>query len=191
MKTLLLLAALGAASLAAQTAPAPVTASQPQNAAPKDPNLEGIWEGYDGEWDHVSRQLVALAQAIPEEKYVWRPAKGVRSVSEVFMHIAIGNFYLMSITGPEMPADTTADNLEESVTSKAKVIAFLERSLDAVKTARTQLKPGDLERRVKIQGKTVTVDGIYLRIIVHDNEHMGQLVAYARINGIVPPWSRP
>jgi uncharacterized damage-inducible protein DinB len=59
-----------------------------------------------------------------------------------------------------------------------------------VKTARAQLKPGDLERKVKIEGKTVTVDGMYLRIIVHDNEHMGQLVAYARMNGIVPPWSK-
>jgi uncharacterized damage-inducible protein DinB len=59
-----------------------------------------------------------------------------------------------------------------------------------VKTARAQLKPGDLQRKVEIHGKTVTVDGMYLRIIVHDNEHMGQLVAYARMNGIVPPWSK-
>ena len=194
MKTLLLLAAIGAASLAAQTAPAPakpVASSEPRTTAQPDPNLEGIWEGYDGEWDHVSRQLIALAQAIPEEKYTWRPAKGVRSVSEVFMHIAIANFYLLSVTGPKMPADITSDELEETVKSKAQVIGFLERSLAAVKTARAQLKPGDLERHVKIQGKTVTVDGMYLRIIVHDNEHMGQLVAYARMNGIVPPWSRP
>ena len=194
MKTLLLLIALGAASLSAQTASAPAKPAappEPRTTAQPDPNLEGIWEGYDGEWDHVSRQLIALAQAIPEEKYTWRPAKGVRSVSEVFMHIAIANFYLLSVTGPKMPADITSDQQEETVTSKAQVIGFLERSLAAVKTARAQLKPGDLERHVKIQGKTVTVDGMYLRIIVHDNEHMGQLVAYARMNGIVPPWSTP
>ena len=193
MKTLLLLIALGAASLSAQTASAPAKPAappEPRTAQP-DPNLEGIWEGYDGEWDHVSRQLIALAQAIPEEKYTWRPAKGVRSVSEVLMHIAIANFYLLSVTGPKMPADITSDQQEETVTSKAQVIGFLERSLAAVKTARARLKPGDLERHVKIQGKTVTVDGMYLRIIVHDNEHMGQLVAYARMNGVVPPWSKP
>ena len=193
MKTLLLLIALGAASLSAQTASAPAKPAAPpelRTTAQPDPNLEGIWEGYDGEWDHVSRQLIALAQAIPEEKYTWRPAKGVRSVSEVLMHIAIANFYLLSVTGPKMPADITSDEQEETVTSKAQVIGFLERSLAAVKTARAQLKPGDLERHVKIQGKTVTVDGMYLRIIVHDNEHMGQLVAYARMNGIVPPWSK-
>jgi uncharacterized damage-inducible protein DinB len=151
---------------------------------------EGLWEGYDGEWSHVSQQLIALAEAIPAEKYSWRPAPGVRSTSEVLMHIALANFYLLSVTGPKMPSDMTSNDLEKTVTKKADVIQWLKRSLDAVKTARAQLKPGDLERKVKIEGKTVTVDGMYLRIIIHDNEHMGQLVAYARMNGIVPPWSK-
>jgi uncharacterized damage-inducible protein DinB len=84
-----------------------------------------------------------------------------------------------------------SDRLEKDVTSKSEVIRDLERSLQAVKLARAQLKPGDLQRKVQIEGKTVTVDGMYLRIIVHDNEHMGQLIAYARMNGIVPPWSMP
>jgi len=55
-------------------------------------SLEGLWQGYDDEWGHVSRQVVALAEAIPAEKYSWRPGPGVRSTSEVFMHIAISNF---------------------------------------------------------------------------------------------------
>jgi uncharacterized damage-inducible protein DinB len=106
------------------------------------------------------------------------------------MHIALANFYLLSVTGPKMPADMTSIELEKTVTKKADVIQWLKRSLAAVKTARANLKPGDLERKVKIEGKTVNVDGMYLRIIIHDNEHMGQLVAYARMNGIVPPWSK-
>jgi uncharacterized damage-inducible protein DinB len=114
---------------------------------------------------------------------------GVRSIGEVYMHIAVANFYLVSVTGAKEPAVTT--DLEKTVTAKADVIEWLRRSLDAVKTARAQLKPGDLQRKVKIYGKTVTVDGMYLRIIVHANEHMGQSVAYARMNGIVPPWSKP
>ncbi len=177
MKTLLLLFALSTASLHAQT-------------APLNPQYEGIWEGYDGEWGHVSRQLVALAEAIPADKYTWRPAPGVRSISEVYMHIALANFYLLSVTGPKMPPDITSSDMERTVISKAEVIRFLERSLNAVKTARAQLKPGVLQRKVEIEGKTVPVDGMYLRIIVHDNEHMGQLIAYARMNGIVPPWSK-
>jgi hypothetical protein len=67
---------------------------------------------------------------------------------------------------------------------------WLKRSLDAVKTAHAAVSAGDLRRKVTIEGRDATVDGMYLRIIVHANEHMGQLVAYARMNGIVPPWSK-
>jgi hypothetical protein len=63
--------------------------------------LDGLWQGYDGEWLHVSRQLTALAQAMPADKFAWRPAPDVRSTSEVFMHIAIANFGLLSVTGPK------------------------------------------------------------------------------------------
>ena len=95
---------------------------------------EGIWQGYDGEWRHVSAQLLALAEATPEEKFSWRPAPGVRSTSEVYMHIAIANFYLLSVTGPKMPPELTLEK-EKSVTAKAEVINWLRRSLDAVKQA--------------------------------------------------------
>jgi uncharacterized damage-inducible protein DinB len=150
---------------------------------------EGIWEGYDGEWAHVSQQLIALAEATPAEKFSWRPAKGVRSTSEVYMHIAIANFYLLSVTGPKMPQNLT-DAMEESVTSKPEVIDWLKRSLEAVRVAHLAVKPADLARKVHIQDRDATVDGIYLRIIIHANEHMGQLVAYARMTGVVPPWSK-
>ena len=149
---------------------------------------EGIWQGYDGEWGHVSRQLIALAEATPPENFAWRPAPGVRSTSEVYMHIAMANFYLLSVTGPQMPADLKS-GMEKTVTSKADVIDWLKRSLEAVKTAHAAIKPADLQRKVKIENVNATVDGMYLRIIVHANEHMGQLVAYARMTGVVPPWS--
>jgi uncharacterized damage-inducible protein DinB len=172
MKTLLLALVSGALTLHAQVDP-----------------LEGLWQGYDGEWVHVSRQLVALAEAIPAEKFAWRPAPGVRSTSEVFMHVAGANFGLLSITGIKMPADWKSADMEKTVTAKAEVINWLKRSLDAVKSAHADIKPADLQRKVKVEKRDATVDGMYLRIIVHANEHMGQLVAYARMNGIVPPWS--
>ena len=150
---------------------------------------EGIWQGYDGEWRYASRLLLSLADAIPADKYSWRPQPGVRSVSELLMHIAQSNYYLLSVTGPKMPPELASNDVEKKITSKPEVIAYLRRSLQAVKTARAQLKPGDLQRPVKIYGETVTVDGMYLRILCHDNEHMGQLIAYARINDITPPWS--
>jgi len=152
-------------------------------------SLEGLWQGYDGEWRHVSSQLIALAEATPEEKFAWCPAPGVRSTSEVYMHIAIASFGLLQFTGPKMPADLK-EGMEKSVTAKAEVISWLKRSLDAVKQAHLAATPQDLQRKIRIYDRDATVDGMYLRIIVHANEHMGQLVAYARMTGVVPPWSK-
>ena len=154
----------------------------------QDP-LDGVWQGYDGEWRHVSQQLIALAEATPADKFAWRPAPGVRSTSEVYMHIVDANFYLLSVTGPKMPADLKEDS-DKTVTSKAEVIAWLKRSLEAVKKAHLAETPKDLARKVRIEDRDATVDGMYLRIIIHANEHMGQLVAYARMTGVVPPWSK-
>jgi uncharacterized damage-inducible protein DinB len=150
---------------------------------------EGIWQGYAGEWPHVPQQLVALAEATPPEKFSWRPATGVRSVSEVCMHIAVANLYLLSATGPKMPADLNA-NIEKTITSKAERVAWLKRSLETVKTAHAATIPKDPERKAAIADREATVDGMYLRIIVHTNEHMGQPLAYARMTGVVPPWSK-
>jgi uncharacterized damage-inducible protein DinB len=154
----------------------------------QDP-LDGLWQGYDGEWRHVSNQLIALAEATPADKFAWRPAPGVRSTSEIYMHIALANFWLLSMTGPKMPSDLKQED-EKLVTSKPEVIAWLKRSLEAVKQAHLAADPKDMSRKVKVAEHDATVDGMYLRIIVHANEHMGQLVAYARMTGVVPPWSK-
>src|SRR5215813_11887010 len=150
---------------------------------------EGLWQGFDGEWGHVSKQLIDLAEATPEEKFAWRPAPGVRSTSEVYMHVALANFYLLRVTGPKVPGDLK-EGMETSVTSKADVIRWLKRSLESVKQAHLAVKPEELPRKVRVNNRDSTVDGMYLRIIVHANEHMGQLVAYARMTGVTPPWSR-
>ncbi len=172
MKTFVLCLALSTAALHAQD------------------TREGMWQGYGGEWVHVSRQLIALAEATPAGKFTWRPAQGVRSMSEVYMHIALTNFELLSVTGLPTPADIKSDDMEKTVTAKAEVIAWLKRSLEAVKTAHASVKPAGLTRKVKVDNRDATIDAVYLRIIIHANEHMGQLVAYARMNGIVPPWSK-
>jgi len=150
---------------------------------------EGIFQGYDGEWKHVSEQLIALAEGTPAEKFAWRPAQGVRSTSEVYMHIVFANFLMLDALGHKMPADFKRE-MTTTVTAKADVIRWLKQSLEAVKQARAGEKPSELQRKLQIFGADTTADGIYLRLIVHDNEHMGQLVAYARMTGVVPPWSK-
>ncbi len=180
-KLILAMTALVVAGMASQ-------GTRAQAQAKADDPYEGLWQGYDGELRHAERQLIALAEATPEDKFTWRPAPGVRSTSEVYMHIATASLYLLSVTGPKIP-DDMKEGIETSVTSKAEVIKWLKRSLEAVKQGHLAAKPADLQRKVHVNGRDATVDGMYLRILVHDNEHMGQLIAYARMTGVKPPWS--
>jgi uncharacterized damage-inducible protein DinB len=88
--------------------------------AQKPEFLEGLGQGYDGEWTHASRQLLALAEAIPADKYSWRPAAGVRSTGEVFMHIAGTNFYFLGRMGHKIPADFESVDADKVATDKAR-----------------------------------------------------------------------
>jgi uncharacterized damage-inducible protein DinB len=163
---------------------------------------------YLGELEYTSKNVIAMAQAMPAERYGWRPGAGVRSVSEVYMHIAAGNFLLLDIIGQKAPMDLYGKveaggqerpmalvkwnaELEKTVTDKQRVVAMLERSLAAVREAFEKAGAADLDKRVNFFGRDKTARAVYLRILAHVNEHMGQSVAYARVNGIVPPWSRP
>jgi hypothetical protein len=92
-----------------------------------------------------------MAEAIPADKYSWRQARGVPSVSEVLMHITQVNFYLLSITGPKMPQQLERNDVEKTIVLKPEVVAYLRRSLEAVKTARAQLKPGDLQQKWRLR----------------------------------------
>jgi hypothetical protein len=112
----------------------------------------------------------------------------VRSVSEVYMHIVVANWFLLGQAGvkPENAPKITMET-EKQVKDKAEVIKWLKDSFDAVRKA---YPPADAKKAVKFFGQDTTAENIYLRILVHNHEHMGQSIAYARTNGIVPPWSK-
>jgi uncharacterized damage-inducible protein DinB len=146
-------------------------------------------QGYLPELALTSRQLLQLAEAVPAEKFGWRPAPGVRSISEVYMHLAVGNLYLLERAGVKAPLDLTKlpQDREKSITGKAEVIKLLRTSLDAVASA---YKTADRQKKVQIFNRDAVADGVFLRILLHNNEHMGQSIAYARMNGVTPPWSQ-
>ena len=148
----------------------------------------GVGEGWAGEFDHASRQLLQLAEATPEDKFAWRPAPGVRSIGEVYMHIAVANHFLLTQAGVPPSVDLTklGKQPEKSITDKAAVIKFLKESLDAV---RAGYHNADRQKKVQLFKKDVTAGDVFVRILVHNHEHMGQSIAYARMNGITPPWS--
>ena len=150
---------------------------------------EGIWQGYDGEWGHVSRQLIALADATPAEKFTWRPAPGVRSIAEVLLHASAANYNMYKLVGVPIPPGLDVENFEQSTTDKTKIIAMLKESYAHAKKAITDLPDANLEKTMDWAGGKVTYRGMLLYIVPHIAEHLGQLIAYARINGVVPPWS--
>ena len=137
----------------------------------------------------LEKKLTSLGEAIPQDKFGWRPANGVRSFSEVYMHTALSNYYFVSAFGAKTPAGIS-DSAEKTVTQKAKVIEALKASMTFVRQTVTNLPEADLHKMTRMEGLETTYEGSLIAIAGHMHEHLGQLIAYARTNGIVPPWSR-
>jgi uncharacterized damage-inducible protein DinB len=144
----------------------------------------------------AENKVLSLAKAMPAEKYSWRPGEGVRSTGEVYVHIANGNRLLLALMRGMPPRDAflqmVKDNeqREKTITQKDKVIADLEASFQEVHTAVEGAGDEALSKPVKFFGEDTTVRAVYMTISNHVSEHLGQSIAYARMNGVVPPWSR-
>jgi uncharacterized damage-inducible protein DinB len=134
-------------------------------------------------------KFMRLAEAIPAEKYTWRPSADVRSFAEVFLHVAAANYNLYKLVGTPPPAGIDVKNLEKSTTDKAKVMATLKDSFAHAKKAITAMPDADLEKSLDWFGGKNTERGILLFIVRHAAEHLGQSIAYARFVGITPPWT--
>ena len=134
-------------------------------------------------------KFVRLAEAVPAEKYTWRPAPDVRSVAEVFLHVSAANYNLYKLVGTPPPAGFDAKGFEKSTTDKAKIVATLKDSFDHARKAITSMPDADLEKSLDWFGGKNTERGILLFIVRHGAEHLGQSIAYARNVGITPPWT--
>jgi len=137
----------------------------------------------------VEKKIEDLAAAMPQKAYAWRPEKGVRSVSEVYMHIAGSNYFFMTFLGVKPPMKLNPA-MEDSVKDKAEIAKFLKASFDHVRKAVTDLPDADLDKTTEMFGNTVTYRTVLLTEISHLHEHLGQSIAYARTNHVVPPWSQ-
>jgi uncharacterized damage-inducible protein DinB len=165
-----------------------VAAAAAQNSAKAGPlaTPQGFRAEFSADLADVQKKMLALAEAIPADKYTWRPAADVRSISEVFMHVAGSNYFLATFVGAEAPQ--VAGDIEKSVTKKAEVIAELKRSFEHLGVALVGVN--DLEVRVKMLGSQTTHRGVLVTILNHIHEHLGQLIVYGRMNGVTPPWSK-
>ena len=142
--------------------------------------------------DHI----MALAKAVPEEKYSWKPAEGVRSFQQVFLHIANGNRLLLNIAMDAPDGDALKKLIDEQAKNEAasatkeQVLAALSESFAAIRGALDRARPATLTRAVDFFGTPATTNGVLINLETHMAEHLGQAIAYSRMNGIVPPWSQ-
>jgi uncharacterized damage-inducible protein DinB len=167
--------------------------------------LPGFRGEYLWEFDFAEKQLLALAEAFPAERYAWRPAETARSVSEVLVHVGTGGHMLLALVGVKAEPDLYGklegegmaramamfernESLGKTMTDKADVLALVRKSLDAMRTAFTETSDAELDRPVVFSGESTTVRRFYMRALCHLHEHMGQLIAYARAMGLPAPW---
>ncbi|MGD0772179.1 MAG: DinB family protein [Candidatus Solibacter sp.] len=149
-------------------------------------------------FDDLEKEVLALAKAIPEEKYAWRPGPGVRSFREVFIHIVNGNRLMLNIAVNSPSREEVMKQIEQNAkgeqepASKEKIVGLLAESFASVRKAMEGVRTTSaLTRDVDFFGTMAPLGGVLASIDTHTAEHLGQLIAYARVNGIVPPWSQP
>lgn len=135
-------------------------------------------------------KFVALARAMPADRYDWSPGEGVMEVGHVFMHVARYNYlYPSNNMGASLPAGVDLEVMEE-VRDKAEVVRSLEASREWVRESVGTRTVAELSQRTRLYGRDVGEWAVLVQLVAHMNEHLGQSIAYARMNDIVPPWSR-
>ena len=139
--------------------------------------------------DQAREKLIALAEATPADKFAWRPAQGVRSLGEVFAHVSGANYFLPTFWGSKIPAGVDPRGFEKEGGDKAKTIDTLKKSFDFLKQQIQAVPQADLDKKIKMFGRDATVRDAMMVLASHGHEHLGQSIAYARMNGIAPPWS--
>ncbi len=148
--------------------------------------------------NQVRDKMVALAKAFPQDKYDWRPAPGVRSVGEVFLHVASDNYLLPATFGiaPDPATGIKADDFktlkafEMRKLSRDDVVAEVQKSFAHLEKAMQGMPADKLAESHSLFGQNMSGQRIWILTVTHLHEHLGQAIAYARSNNVVPPWSQ-
>jgi uncharacterized damage-inducible protein DinB len=147
-----------------------------------------------GTLEYAQKQVLQLADAVPQAKYTWRPAPGVRSVAEVYMHIAFANYGMLKAAGHEPPADAgwemNIEKWDKKTTDKAEIKKVMEKSFEFAKSTIKAIPDSDLDKKVNLFGNEMSQRAVLMVLMGHTTEHLGQSIAYARSNNVAPPWSK-
>lgn len=167
-------------------------------ASPAAGQSGGVMADLMADVAEVQQKLVALSKAMPEGTWAWRPAEGVRSVGEVVQHVAADNYLIPAFAGAAPPAATgivasdyaTVQKYENRKATAAEAIDAMAASFEHLHAAMLATSEAQLGEELTVFGQKMTRQQLWVLATTHLHEHLGQMIAYARSNGVVPPWSR-
>lgn len=160
------------------------------SASAQESNAKAVVSDFQNVFAFTIDKTGQLGSAIPEEKYDWRPSEGVRSIREVVLHIAGANYFFGSLLGAEIPEGVDPRSMEKSGMSRDQAVAALEESVTYIQDFLNTLNEEDLNTKIDFFGNEVTKREAIIAMGGHASEHLGQLIAYARMNEVTPPWSQ-
>ncbi|MGB0034331.1 MAG: DinB family protein [Candidatus Acidiferrales bacterium] len=183
--------ALATRTFASQSAPPAQSSQYSQSAQPVDKTAPSYDMKAQSVLDlqQMQQKFVSLAEAIPADKYTWRPGEGARSISELLLHVAGAGYFFPTMMGTPPAPDFKGDGFEKSTTDKAKVIEQLNKAFAySIASVQAMTNGNFADPQKKLGPDANSGDVVYL-LVVDAHEHLGQFIAYARSNGIVPPWT--
>lgn len=178
----LLLVLLSALAVAAPAAPADETADH--TAPSYDMKGQALVD-----LEQVQKKFVALANAVPADKLTWRPSPDSRSFAEVLLHVAGERYGILGLMGAQPPAGFDRKALEKSTTDRDQIVAELNKSWEFAQKTIQGMTNADFARLLPKLGPQANAGDVVYILVADAHEHLGQSVAYARENGIVPPWT--
>ncbi len=166
----------------------PARAQEKQESAAPAPS-RGPRAEFLEEMAYYEQRFTRLAEAVPADKYGWRPGEGVRSIGEVYAHVIAANYGIARALGTQPPAGFDPKAITSLAGDKNKVVQGLKDSFAHFRAAILALKDADADKTQKMFGRQTTQRGAFIMIAGHLGEHLGQSIAYARMNGVTPPWT--
>jgi len=160
-----------------------------QSADDMKMDIDPFFQSVIVDLNEVEGKIESMAEAIPQEDYNWSPEEGVRSVSDVLKHVAGSNYFVLSFVGSKMN-EGMGEDMGKDVTNKEEIVKILKKSYADTKDFVSKMNSGDLDKEVDFFGNKTNYRNMLFVLTGHGHEHLGQLIAYARSNKVVPPWSK-
>lgn len=165
------------------------------NANSPDPNADNTTPSYDMKAQSlvdlqiVQKKIVDLANAVPADKFGWRPSEDSRTFAEVFLHVAAERYQILGLMGAQGPANFEGKKFEKSTTDKARIVDELNQTWDFAQKTINGMSNADFAKLLPKLGPQANAGDVVYILVADAHEHLGQLIAYARENGVVPPWT--